>query len=113
MFLLKVLAFLICSIVLIIAAFGVWFMIQTRSRRKREPGFEYVYVEDDGNARELRTEEEVYLSTEFEGGDSNRPYIKLRYEELTPDGRLGGYLRRRQLPKGVNIRPKTEAEGTS
>ena len=76
-------------------------------------GFEYVYVEDDGNARELNAEEREYLSTKFEGGDGARPYIKLRYESLTPDGRLSGYLRRRRLPKSIPVRSTLDAEGAA
>lgn len=82
----------------------VWYLIQTRPRRKREFGFEFVYVEDDGNARELNEDEQVYLKTKFHGGDGNRPYIKFRYESLTPDGKLRGYLRRRQLPSDIKIK---------
>jgi hypothetical protein len=102
--LLKILIFIICVVLLIIVAFGVWFAFQKRPRRKREPGFEYIYVEDDGGARELDAEERKYLSTKFLHADGARPYIKFRYESLTPDGLLGGYLRRRQLPKGIPIR---------
>lgn len=105
MVLLKILAFFVCLVLLVIVVCGVRLAIQLRPRRRREPGFEYVYVEDDGSARELDAEERVYLSTKFEGGDGSRPYTKFRYETLTPDGRLSGYLRRRQLPKSVPIRP--------
>lgn len=82
----------------------VWYLIQTRPRRKREPRFEFIYVEEDGSARELDDDEKVYLKTEFYGGDGNRPYIKLRYESLTPDGKILGYLPRRQLPKNIEIK---------
>lgn len=105
MFLLKIVGALVCLILLIIVAFGVWFAYQIRPRRKREPGFEYVYVEDDGSARELDDDEREYLSTRFDPADGARPYIKFRNESLTPDGLLGGYLRRRQLPKGIPVRP--------
>lgn len=83
----------------------LWFLFQTRPRRKREPGFEYIYVEDYGSARELDADEMIYLKTEFHGGDGSRPYIKHRYEEITPDGKMHGYLRRRQLPKKIKIKP--------
>ena len=104
---LKSLAYLIGAFLLIlvvgIGAFAVWFAIKTRPLRRREPGFEYIYVEDDGNARELDADEAEYLNTKFLPGDGARPYIKFRYESLTPDGRLSGYLRRRQLPKGIPV----------
>lgn len=109
MYFLKTLAYFIGGILLIIvvsiAVFTVWFNILTRPRRGREPGFEYIYVEEDGSARELDDDERVYLKTEFHGGDGNRPYIKLRYESLTPDGKIWGYLRRRQLPNDIEIKP--------
>ncbi|HLM61509.1 MAG TPA: hypothetical protein VK308_11955, partial [Pyrinomonadaceae bacterium] len=76
------------AIVVSIIGLIVWYKIQTRPRRKREPGFEYIYVEEDGSARELDEDEQIYLKTEFHGGDGNRPYIKLRYESLTPDGKI-------------------------
>jgi hypothetical protein len=70
------------------------------------PSSKYVYVDDDGSARELDTQEREYLTAEFPGGDGGRPYVKLRYESLTPDGRIRGYLRRRQLPKRVAIKSR-------
>lgn len=70
----------------------------------------YVYVEDDGTARELEPDEVEYLNTKFEFGDGNRPYIKSSYEQLTPDNRMRGYLRRMYLPAGVHV--KTLAELT-
>jgi hypothetical protein len=68
----------------------------------------YVYVEDDGTARELEPDEVEYLGTKFEGGDGNRPYIKSSYEQLTPDNRIRGYLPRKQLPAGVRVKALTE-----
>ncbi|MGH9942486.1 MAG: hypothetical protein ACRD9R_09050 [Pyrinomonadaceae bacterium] len=103
MYLLKVVAVLVCGILLVIAALGVWFAFLFRPRRKREPGFEYVYVEDDGSARELDADEREYLNTKFDPTDGARPYVKFQFESLTPDGRLSGYLQRRQLPKRIPI----------
>jgi HAMP domain-containing protein len=105
MFLLKLLGVLAGLAVLAILAFGIWFVIQIRPRRRRESGFRYVYVENDGAARELDADEQEYLNTSFHPADGARPYIKISYESLTPDGRLSGYLRRRQLPKGILVRP--------
>ena len=59
----------------------------------------------DGSARELTAGEQEYLSETFSGGDGARPYIKFRYESLTPDGRIVGFLERRQLPAGIEIQP--------
>lgn len=66
---------------------------------------QFVWVEDDGTARELTTEELEYLNTEFHPGDGGRPYIKARYSARTPDDRLSGFLLRRQLPRKVLVRP--------
>jgi hypothetical protein len=74
------------------------FCFTRRSRRRKEQGFHYVYINDDGSARELDNDEKEYLNAKFHGADGARPYIKFRYESLTPDGRIGGYLERRQLP---------------
>lgn len=104
MSLLKIAAFLACIVLLVTIAFGVWFAFQTRPRRRHETGFNYVYVEEDGGARELDANEREYLSTRFHPADGARPYIKFRYESLTPDDRLSGYIRRSQLPKGIPIR---------
>lgn len=66
--------------------------------------FPYVYVEDDGSARELDEKERQYLRTPFNPTDGARPYVKSRYGERTPDGKLHGYLHRSQLPWRVRVR---------
>ena len=62
-------------------------------------GADYVYVEDDGSVRDPTPDEIEYLDTDFVGGDGNRPYVKNRYSQLTPDGSLRGYLSRRKVPR--------------
>lgn len=94
----------VMEIIFVIVALVALFSFQMRPRRKREPGFEFIYVEDDGSARELSEEEKEYLNTRFEPTDGGRPYIKHRYESRAPDRRLSGYLPRRQLPKRVPIK---------
>ena len=71
--------------------------------RKKEGGFKYVYVEDSGRVRELNADEQNYLKEEFHPGDGNRPYIKLRYSELTPDGKLSGFILRHRVPATIEI----------
>jgi hypothetical protein len=83
-----------------------WWSFLRRSRRHKENGFRYVYVNRDGSARELTADEQEYLSEKFSGGDGGRPYIKFRYESLTPDGRISGFLERRQLPARIEIQPQ-------
>lgn len=72
--------------------------------RPKENGFEYVSVELDGSVRELNEEEKGYLKTKFELADGARPYIKSRYNELTPDGKIWGYISRRRVPKRITIK---------
>ena len=76
-----------------------------RSRRRREPGFDFVYVNQDGSVRELSLEERVYLSTELSGGDGARPYVKARYESRDGWGGAAGFIRRRQVPLRLTIEP--------
>src|SRR4051812_1316438 len=66
---------------------------------------EYVYVEDDGSTRELDDEERDYLATPFHPNDGARPYVKRRYKALTPDGRIGGFLPRGEVPLTAKVRP--------
>jgi hypothetical protein len=77
--------------------------------RKKEPGFKYVYVENDGRVREVSKEDEDYLTQKFEGADGNRPYIKMSYHQKTPDGKLSGFINRRRVPKDIEIRENRTA----
>jgi hypothetical protein len=72
--------------------------------RKSEEGFPYVSIELDGSVRELYEDEKEYLNAEFEPTDSGRPYIKNRYSQLTPDGKIHGFIPRRRVPFWVKIK---------
>lgn len=72
--------------------------------RKKEPGFEYVHVDEDGTVRELYKDEIEYLKDELHPNDSSRPYIKASYKQLTPDNKIWGFIRRRRVPKNIVIR---------
>lgn len=72
--------------------------------RKKETGFEYVYVEDDGSVREVNEEEEKYLREVFHPADSGRPYIKSRYTEKDGRGSIAGFIRRRRVRANIKIR---------
>ena len=65
----------------------------------RKSGSDYVYVENDGSVRDPTPDEIEYLDTEFLANDGNRPYVKGRYRQLTPDGSLNGFLPRRKVPR--------------
>ena len=72
--------------------------------RPKEDGFEFVYIENDGTVRELDEEEQKYLSEKFDPNDGGRPYIKLRYRKLTPEGKISGFISRRKVPKKIIIK---------
>lgn len=75
----------------------------SRRRRPPEEGVRFVYINQDGSARELTESERVYLETDFEGGDSGRPYVKSSYESKDGWGSISGFMERRQVPTGVVI----------
>jgi hypothetical protein len=85
--------------------YGLWLLIEIPTRRWRESAFDYVYVDDDGSARELNAEEDEFVTTALLPDDEVHFYIKPRYESLSPDGRLRGYLRRNQLPRKISVGP--------
>jgi hypothetical protein len=80
-------------------------MRRRRSRRSIEPGFEFVYVNQDGSIRELSPEEQTYLSNEFSGADSGRPYVKSSYESRDGWGSRSGFVERRKIPAQIEISP--------
>lgn len=75
----------------------------SRRRRPPEDGFRFVYINQDGSARELMESEQIYLETEFEPGDSGRPYVKSSYESKDGWGSLSGFIERRQVPADIPI----------
>jgi len=68
----------------------------------------FVYIEDDGSARELTPHECAYLAMPFDPPDGNRPYIKERYRSLTPDRRMRGFLERKRLPGRLRVTPRVD-----
>jgi len=57
----------------------------------------FVFMNDDGSTRELLPDEAEYLAMAFHPADGGRPYIEAAATSRTPDGRLGGFLRRSAL----------------
>jgi len=92
----------------VIIGFGLWRLVEIPIRRWRDSTFDYVYVDDDGNARELNAVEREYATTALFPNEDADQCIKPRYESLTRDGRLRGYLRRRQLPRQIPVAPATQ-----
>lgn len=96
-------ASIIGIIIIIIVGAHLYSFFLYPSLRPKEAGFEYVHVDYDGSVRELYEEEKKELKRKYPGGDSGRPYIKYKYEEKTPDGKISGYIPRRRVPKEIPI----------
>ena len=64
----------------------------------------FIYVNDDGSARGLTSDERDYLNTKFYPTDGNRPYVKSRYNQRTPDGRISGFLLKKRLPRRIQVK---------
>lgn len=99
-----IIASVIGLIVILIFSLRAYFLIKYPLRRKKEPGFKYVYVEDDGSVREVSKKDEDYLNTQFHPNDGARPYIKWDYKQRTLDGRLSGFIERQRVPSRISIR---------
>ena len=74
------------------------FRVVTTKESKIDP-YPYVYIQEDGSSRELDSEERAYLEEAFHPNDGGRPYVKTRYSQLTPDGKMEGFLKRSKLIK--------------
>src|ERR1043166_4814720 len=85
--------------------FGLWRVIEIPLRKWRAATFDYGYVDEDGNGRELNAAEEEFVSTAIFLNDDTDRYIKSEYESLPANGRLAGYLQRRRLPRQIPVAP--------
>ena len=104
----KIILALIVMVFAFAIGFGLWRLVEIPLRKGREAIFDYVYVDEQGNARELTAGEEEFLSTAvFPSGDADR-FIKSDYQELTEDGRVAGFIQRRRLPRGIRVAPADE-----
>ena len=72
-------------------------------RRPSKPGFGFVYVNQDGTARELSPREQRCLKQDFTSGDSGRPYVKFTYESRDAWGSRSGFLARLGLPRRIRV----------
>ena len=93
---------LITLMSILIVIFLVYFKY-FRTLRPKEDGFEFVYVDNNGEVRELDKEEMDYLKEQFHPNDGERPYIKTSYKDLTPDGKISGFISRNRVPKNITI----------
>lgn len=64
----------------------------------------FIYVNEDGSARALTPDERNYLNTKFYPSDGSRPYVKSRYDQTTPDGRISGFLLKKRLPRRIQVK---------
>lgn len=90
---------------LLLAVATIYLVWKFGPRRRRGPGFPFVYVNQDGSVREVSPGEQAYLSEDFSGGDSGRPYIKTTYESKDGWGSRSGFITRTRIPFWVDIAP--------
>ena len=76
------------------------FAVVSEKESKKTP-YPYIYLEDNGIYREIDAEERKYLEERFHPADGARPYVKFGLYSMTPDGKIGGYLARAKLPRGL------------
>jgi hypothetical protein len=103
---------ILCGLLLIpiglAIGYGAWRLVQIPAQEWRESAFDYVFIDDHGNARELSDEEDEELTTTLFPDEVARFCIKPQYESRRSDGRQDGYLRRRQLPRSISVGPPPE-----
>ncbi len=79
------------------------FRLVTPEEALRTP-YPYVYAEDDGSVRELRSMERSYLEMPYHPGDGNRPYLKHTWDQCDGLGAFSGFVLRAFVPDGINIK---------
>lgn len=99
--LLEVVALLIVLLLGLALRVRIAFAKERELKRTGAFALQFVLIADDGSAHELSEEQKAYLNTEFHPTDGARPYFKARYAQLTPVGKMGGYLKRSRLPRRV------------
>lgn len=109
----EILIKLVCAVFLmafaVVIGFGLWRLIELPIRRSRESVFDYIYVDDQGRARELDDDEKEYVASAIIPDETDL-HIKPEYQSRRSDGRLSGYLRRRQLPRHISVGPAPSAD---
>jgi len=85
---------------------GLLVYLKLMPKRKKEKGFEFVYVEKDETVRELNHNEIEYLNRSFYPGDMGRPYIKKTFGERDSKGNISGFILRTRVPKSIVIQKK-------
>lgn len=83
--------------------------IVSASDAKLNP-YPYVYVNEDGSARELHVSERTILETPYSPLDSGQPYIKNSYEQKDGRKKLCGYCPRVKIPSTIHILPAPQED---
>ena len=78
------------------------YSVVSESEAKSLP-YPYVFVNNDGTARELHPDECSYLETRFYPTDGGRPYVKGTYDQKNGLGELGGFCLRSKIPSDLEI----------
>jgi hypothetical protein len=112
-----IILWLFASPVLLLTGILLWALWTRRGfphEREKDAGTyadHFVYVKEDGSARQLTADERNHLNTKFHPTDGGRPYIKYCYGKIAPDGKISGYLLRKRLPRHVPIADSEKAAG--
>lgn len=91
------------AIITIATILTLWLIWNNRSRRPPEEGYKFVYINQNGSARELTDDEQAYLETDFRGDDGGRPYVKFSYGCKDGWGSISGFIERRKVPAKIRI----------
>jgi hypothetical protein len=76
--------------------------------RKKEKGFDFVYVVSEEEVRECTHEEVELLNRNFSYDDPNMPYIKRSFDEMDGGKIVPGFILRKKVPQGLTIKKDTK-----
>ena len=87
-------------------AVALFIYSKLRPRRKKEKGFEFVFVEKDGSVRELNYNEIEFLNRAFYPGETARPVIRKTFEQPGGGRDISGFILRKRVPQKIIIQKK-------
>jgi hypothetical protein len=91
-----------------LVALDHWMFTTSRLKPVSRDPHAFVYIDDDGAAHELEPDQIKLLGAPYDRFDGF--CVKDRYDSLTFDGRLRGYLERRKLPLEIRVIAISELE---
>lgn len=74
--------------------------------------YPYVFIEENGEVRDLHTRERRFFETPMYPTDGSMPYIKKSYYHRDRYGSISGYCRRSQIPTYLKIQGPPEKDPT-